>query len=190
MLICTSIIRVGTSEFCKSKIDEDAVDRIMACIRSLSEFQNKKELEKTFLVDTQEAFKAMIKVEDAKRQEKLSAERAKTAIQVDDVVSIRQLAKRNAVDGADDAGMDLEKATGGDAATEDLSSKLSRVVQLTGFSDVVYAEAYVKVSRFVYRTMKDANMQFRLHNSTSSSTSCWSTCPTRLSKTSASNSRR
>jgi coatomer subunit beta len=117
----------------------------MGCIRSLSEFQSRPGLEKTFLVDTQDAFKAMIQFEDAKRAEKLNAERAKTAIQVDDVVTIRQLAKRNAIDGADDAGTDLEKATGGDAATEDLSSKLSRVVQLTGFSDVVYAEAYVKV---------------------------------------------
>jgi len=37
---------------------------------------------------------------------------------------------------------------GGDSATEDLTSKLSRVVQLTGFSDPVYAEAYVKVHQF------------------------------------------
>ena len=68
------------------------------------------------------------------------------------MVSIRQLAKRNAVDGADEAGTDLEKATGGDAATEDLSSKLSRVVQLTGFSDVVYAEAYVKVGSLLRKS--------------------------------------
>jgi coatomer subunit beta len=120
----------------------------MACIRSLSEFQAKKELEETFLEDTRVAFKKMVEVEDAKRAEKLSLEKAKTAVQVDDVVSIRQLAKRNAVDGADEVGVDLEKATGGDAMTEDLSSKLSRVVQLTGFSDSVYAEAYVKVQQF------------------------------------------
>jgi coatomer subunit beta len=49
MLIGTSIIRVGSSDFCKSHIDEDSVDRILACIRSLSEFQAKKALEETFL---------------------------------------------------------------------------------------------------------------------------------------------
>jgi hypothetical protein len=55
-------------------------------------------------------------------------------VQVDDVVTIRQLTKRAAVDGAEEMGLDLDKATGGDSATEDLTSKLSRVVQLTGFS--------------------------------------------------------
>ncbi|KAI7630952.1 Coatomer, beta subunit, partial [Hortaea werneckii] len=64
-------------------------------------------------------------------------------------VSIRQLSKKNTMDGAaEEIELDLEKATGGDSATEDLSSKLSRVVQLTGFSDPVYAEAYVQVHQF------------------------------------------
>merc|ERR1712093_914349 len=77
-----------------------------------------------------------------------AVEKAKTAVQVDDVVSIRQLAKKNAGDGTDEIELDLEKATGGDSAVEDMSSKLSRVVQLTGFSDPVYGEAYVKVHQF------------------------------------------
>ncbi len=51
-------------------------------------------------------------------------------------------------DSTDEIELDLEKATGGDATVEDLSSKLSRVVQLTGFSDPVYAEAYVQVHQF------------------------------------------
>jgi coatomer subunit beta len=148
MLIGTSVLRVGSSDFCKGNIDEDSVDRIMACLRSLSEFQTKKDLEETFLLDTRKAFNSMVIAEDKKRQEKLYAEQKKAAIQVDDLVQIRQLAKRNAVDGADDIGTDLERATGGDATTEDLSSKLSRVVQLTGFSDSVYAEAYVSVQQF------------------------------------------
>lgn len=63
-----------------------------------------------------------------------SLQQKKSAVQVDDVVTIRQLTKRAAVDGAEEMGLDLDKATGGDAATEDLTSKLSRVVQLTGFS--------------------------------------------------------
>merc|ERR1711939_439729 len=79
---------------------------------------------------------------------KEAVEKAKTAVQVDDVFSIRQLAKKSASDGTDDTELDLEKATGGDATFEDLSSKLNRVVQLTGFSDPVYAEAYVKVHQF------------------------------------------
>lgn len=148
MLIMISIIRVGQSEFVKAPIDEDSVDRITSCVRSLAEFAQKKELETVFLDDTRKAFRAMVQVEEQKRAAKDAVERAKSAVQVDDVVSIRQLAKRTAGDGSDEIELDLEKATGGDSAVEDLSSKLSRVVQLTGFSDPVYAEAYVKVHQF------------------------------------------
>ncbi|KXJ91645.1 adaptin N terminal region-domain-containing protein [Microdochium bolleyi] len=147
MLIMVSIIRVGQSQFVKAPIDEDSVDRIMSCVRTLAEFFDKK-LETVFLDDTRKAFRAMVHVEESKRAAKAAVEKAKTAIQVDDVVQFRQLSKKNAGDGADDVELDLEKATGGDAVSEDLSSKLSRVVQLTGFSDPVYAEAYVKVHQF------------------------------------------
>jgi len=44
---------------------------------------------------------------------------------------------------------DLGRATGsGDVQKEDTISNLSRVVQLTGFSDPVYAEAIVKIQGF------------------------------------------
>lgn len=149
MLILISIIRVGQSQFVKAPIDEDSVDRIMSCVRSLAEFREHKELETVYLDDTRKAFRAMVQVEEKKRAAKEAVEKAKTAVQVDDVVAIRQLSKKNMGDGSDDVEMDLERATGGDStATEDLSSKLSRVVQLTGFSDPVYAEAYVKVHQF------------------------------------------
>ncbi|KAG6035148.1 hypothetical protein E4U41_006247 [Claviceps citrina] len=148
MLIMISILRVGQSKFVKAPIDEDSVDRIMSCVRSLAEFSSKRELETVWLNDTKKAFRAMVQVEEKKREAKEAYERAKSAAQVDDVVQIRQLSKRNNNDGADGMEMDLERATGGEATTEDLSSKLSRVVQLTGFSDPVYAEAYVKVHQF------------------------------------------
>lgn len=147
MLIMISIIRAGQSQFVKHPIDEDSIDRIMSCVRSLAEFAQKRELENAFLEDTRKAFRDMVNVEEKKRAEKDAVDKARNAIQVDDVVSIRQLSKKN-TDGADEIGLDLEKATGGDSATEDLTSKLSRVVQLTGFSDPVYAEAYVQVHQF------------------------------------------
>ncbi|KAF2255801.1 coatomer subunit beta [Trematosphaeria pertusa] len=147
MLIMISIIRVGQSQFVKTFIDEDSVDRIMTCIRSLSEFAQRKELETVFLEDTRKSFRTMVQAEEKKRAAKEASERAKSAINVDDCFSIRQLKKKDA-DGTDEIEQDLERATGGDTATEDLTSKLSRVVQLTGFSDPVYAEAYVKVHQF------------------------------------------
>ena len=148
MLIMISIIRAGGSKFSKVPIDEDSQDRIMNCVRSLAEFDSKKDLETLFLEDTRSAFRAMVMAEEKKRAAKEAIEKAKSAVQIDDVVSIRQLAKSSTMDGTDEIEVDLERATGGDTATEDLSSKLSKVVQLTGFSDPVYAEAYVKVQQF------------------------------------------
>ncbi|KAF2018887.1 coatomer subunit beta [Aaosphaeria arxii CBS 175.79] len=147
MLIMISIIRVGQSQFVKTLIDEDSVDRIMSCVRSLSEFSQRKELETVFLEDTRKSFRTMVQAEEKKRAAKEASEKAKSAVNVDDSFNIRQLKKRD-VDGNDEIEQDLERATGGDTATEDLTSKLSRVVQLTGFSDPVYAEAYVKVHQF------------------------------------------
>jgi coatomer subunit beta len=144
MLIMISIIRVGQSQFVKTFIDEDSVDRIMSCVRSLSEFSQRKELETVFLEDTRKSFAAMVQTEEKKRAAKEASEKAKSAVNVDDSFSIRQLKKKDA-DSSDEIEQDLERATGGDTATEDMTSKLSRVVQLTGFSDSVYAEAYVKV---------------------------------------------
>jgi len=148
MLIMISIIRVGQSHFVKAPIDEDSVDRIMSCVRSLAEFSQRKELETSFLDDTRTAFAAMVQVEEKKRSQLRAAEKAKSAAQVDDLFTIRQLAKKSNTDESEGVDLDLELATGGDTDTTDLSSKLSRVVQLTGFSDPVYAEAYVKVHQF------------------------------------------
>ncbi|KAL1607759.1 coatomer subunit beta [Paraconiothyrium brasiliense] len=147
MLIMISIIRVGQSQFVKTLIDEDSVDRIMSCVRSLSEFAQKKELEAVYLEDTRKSFRIMVQAEEKKRAAKEASEKAKSAINVDDSFSIRQLKKKDA-EGSDEVEQDLERATGGDTATEDLTSKLSRVQQLTGFSDPVYAEAYIKVHQF------------------------------------------
>ena len=148
MLIMISIIRVGQSQFAKAPIDEDSVDRIMNCVRSLAEFAQRKELETTFLEDTRQAFRAMVQVEERKRKAKEDVEKAKSAVQVDDALPIRQLLKKTGDEGTDEIELDLAKATGGDSSLEDLSSKLNRVVQLTGFSDPVYAEAYVNVHQF------------------------------------------
>jgi coatomer subunit beta len=147
MLIMISIIRVGQSQFVKTFIDEDSIDRVMTCVRSLSEFSQRKELETVFLEDTRKSFRTMVQAEEKKRAAKEASEKAKSAVNVDDSFSIRQLKKKDS-DGTDEIEQDLERATGGDTATEDVSSKLSRVVQLTGFSDPVYGEAYVKVRSF------------------------------------------
>ena len=94
MLTMSSIIRVGQSQFVKTHIDEDSIDRIMSCFRALAEYKQIKDIEDVFLTETKSAYTTMLVAEDKVKNDKLQEERNKSAIQVDDVISIRQLVKK------------------------------------------------------------------------------------------------
>ena len=153
MLMMTSIIRVGQSHFATVPIDEDAQERITNCLQSLADFAHTPEaqgpIEEVFLHDTQAAYAKMVAHEEKKAAEKRAKESKTVAVQADDLIAFRQFSKKNAAGEADEFELDLTAATGAaDAAKDDFISKLNRVVQLTGFSDPVYAEAYVHVHQF------------------------------------------
>ncbi|PVG02481.1 putative coatomer complex beta chain [Serendipita vermifera] len=148
MLMMTSIIRVGQSKFVTVPIDEDSQERIMNCIRVLSEMTLNKTINEIFLLDTKAAYAKMVDTEEKKAKEKREKESKTSAVQVDDVLTFRQFAKKGGMDAADDYELDVTRATGSSEVVEDHVSKLASVVQLTGFSDPVYAEAYVKVLGF------------------------------------------
>jgi coatomer subunit beta len=94
MLTMSSIIRVGQSQFVKTRIDEDSIDRIMSCFRALAEYKQIKDIEDVFLADTKSAYTTMLVAEDKVKKDKLQEEKNKSAIQADDVISIRQLVKK------------------------------------------------------------------------------------------------
>lgn len=188
MLIMTSIIRVGQSQFVTVPIDEDSQERISTCLQALASFQTKSpeqaEVREIFLVDTQKAYSNMVGHEEKKAKEKRAKDSKASLVQADDPVAFRQFAKKNGgeVDEVRHCWPErmwqilmyhnvqyesaLTKATGSLDNDESLLSKLSRVVQLTGeyamlsrtcrllmlrclgFSDPVYAEAYVNVHQF------------------------------------------
>ncbi|KAF9267267.1 coatomer protein [Marasmius fiardii PR-910] len=148
MLIMTSIIRVGQSRFVSVPIDEDSSERIMNCLQTLSELQEVPVIHEIFLDDTKKAFERMLTSQEKRAAEKKEAESdKKVAIQVDDLLSFRQFLKKGA-DDTIDYNEDLGKATGAGDSQEDFMSNLSRITQLTGFSDPIYVEAYVKMHGF------------------------------------------
>ncbi|KAM0751934.1 Coatomer, beta subunit [Meredithblackwellia eburnea MCA 4105] len=150
MLMMTSIIRVGQSQFASVPIDEDAQERITNCLQSLAELGVETGgVKEVFLHDTQAAYAKMVAHEEKKAAEQRAKDSKAVAVQADDLISFRQLSKKTAGGDADEYELDLTKATGAvEAAKDDFISKLNRVVQLTGFSDPVYAEAYVNVHQF------------------------------------------
>ncbi|KAH7909064.1 coatomer beta subunit appendage platform-domain-containing protein, partial [Hygrophoropsis aurantiaca] len=148
MLIMTSTIRIGQSKFVTVPIDEDSNERILNCIQTLSELRETPAVHNIFLKETKAAYSKMLGAQEKIAVEKREAENAKvTVVQVDDLLSFRQFSKKSADDPIDYI-EDLGKATGASEVREDFISNLSRISQLTGFSDPIYAEAYVKMHGF------------------------------------------
>ncbi|KAE8211087.1 hypothetical protein CF327_g5123 [Tilletia walkeri] len=154
MLIMTSIVRVGHSKFAAAPIDEDSQERIMTCVQTLAtvptDETEKDEISDVFLHDTKAAYAKMVLAEERKQAEKAAKENKVAKVQADDVLSFRQFKKDSmANESGDDYEKELTSAMGtAEASKDDFISKLQRVVQLTGFSDPVYAEAYVNVHQF------------------------------------------
>ncbi|KAK6460060.1 adaptin N terminal region-domain-containing protein [Scheffersomyces coipomensis] len=146
LLIMVSILRVGESSYVAKKIDEDSADRILSYIKFLNEEDDSAVIESSFLDDTKEAFKAQIESAEAKKAELEAKTLHQNAEQIDDAVSFRQFdkdggSKSTAVD---DIALDSDSGV----KKEDLSSRLNKILQLTGFSDPIYAEAFVKVHQY------------------------------------------
>ncbi|KAJ3143811.1 coatomer subunit beta [Irineochytrium annulatum] len=173
MLIMTSIIRVGKSEFPTSPIDEDSHDRISNCLKILSGLLSQDlHMRDVFLKDTRKAFSQLIQAGEKKALEAKSKGRKVVKVHADDLIVFRQLkSKRGGGDIVDEYDLDLTRATGQSDKADDFISKLSKVVQLTGFSDPVYAEAYVNVHQYdilmdilivnqTNETMQNLNVEF------------------------------
>lgn len=147
LLIMVSILRVGESSFVSKKIDEDSADRIFSCIKFLTNDEDVELIESGFLDDTKDAFRAQIETEESNKARAEAKDFHDNAEQVDDSIVFRQFDKDGS--GLGKAAVDdVTLAAGSDLKKEDLSSKLKRILQLTGFSDPIYAEAFVKVHQY------------------------------------------
>ncbi|KAJ2156713.1 coatomer subunit beta [Coemansia sp. RSA 552] len=148
MLIMAGIIRIGQSTFVTTPIDDDSYDRVLACIRAL-EFMDEDAdvLADAFIGDTQAAFTRLVGGESKRAAEAERESSREGAVPVDSGIEFRLLAPKGGEAEAEETlEHDIELATG--EAEGRAVSKLDSVVQLTGFSDAVYAEAYVNVNQY------------------------------------------
>ena len=142
-----SILRVGESSLVSKKIDEDSADRILSYIKILNDEEDLQEIKTSFLEDTKDAFKAQINNAELKKAEALAKDLHDNAEQIDDAIVFRQLDKDNKKSKA--SVDDVAAASGSnELKKENLSSRLNKIIQLTGFSDPIYAEAFVKVHQY------------------------------------------
>ncbi|KAG5518803.1 hypothetical protein PMAC_002774 [Pneumocystis sp. 'macacae'] len=147
MLIMTGIIRIGQSKYVKTHIDEDSIDRILICLKSLIEYQNNSSIKDIFLKDTRNAFIKMLSIEENKEKASGSLKK-KNILQPDDVIIPSLLASKSNIAGIDLVQLEISKAINGEANFDFFSLNLKKIVQLTGFSDPIYVEAYIKVHQF------------------------------------------
>ncbi|KAI7870146.1 adaptin N terminal region-domain-containing protein [Spinellus fusiger] len=148
MLIMTSIIRIGHSQFVAFQIDEDSYDRIMQDLRVVGDYSKDSVVDRVYLEETHAVYTRQIQSEEKRIADSKAAAKDSVKVQVDDAIVFRQFSRKAGNSAVDEYEQDLSRATGSLDAKDNLMSKLNRIVQLTGFSDPVYAEAIVNVHQY------------------------------------------
>jgi coatomer subunit beta len=154
MLIMSSIMHLGKSGFPKKQITNDDLDRMFLCLKTLSE--GKPEIVQVFKRSCRDALAAMLIAQSEEEQQDKKSKKKKTAkVQPDDPILFTQLANNrdnqlgeNVFESSLNQALAGTKPTGLSDVASLSTSKLNKITQLTGFSDPVYAEAYVTVNQF------------------------------------------
>jgi coatomer subunit beta len=141
MLVCASILRYGRSSGAPILIDDGAAERIVLCVRTISG----QVAPGVWLDASREAFTQVIRENQKKKEAMARSQAKKEQVPVDELIDFRLLRSRRATALADgDVDVDelaLTTATSGTDKSQGF--QLSRVTQLTGMSDPVYAEAHI-----------------------------------------------
>ncbi|KAL6985089.1 hypothetical protein U1Q18_018467 [Sarracenia purpurea var. burkii] len=149
LLIMVSMLQLGQSSFLPHPIDNDSYDRVVLCIRLLCNTGD--EVRKIWLQSCRESFVKMLSDKQLRETEEIKAMAQISHAQPDDLIDFYHLKSRRGMsqleleDAVQD---DLKRATGEFVKDGDDANRLNRIIQLTGFSDPVYAEAYVTVHHY------------------------------------------
>ncbi|KAJ8447580.1 hypothetical protein Cgig2_031193 [Carnegiea gigantea] len=149
LLYMVSMIQLGQSPVLPHPIDNDAYDRIILCIRLLCNTGDNSR--KLWLHSCRESFVKMLADKQFRETEERKVKAQVSHAQPDDLIDFYHLKSRKGMSQLeleDEVQDDLKRATGEFTMDNDDANKLNRILQLTGFSDPVYAEAYVTVHHY------------------------------------------
>ncbi|XP_033629126.1 coatomer subunit beta-like [Asterias rubens] len=152
MLIMATVIHLGKSGLAKKNITDDDLDRIATCLRVLAERHSL--MSEIFSKECRNSLQTLILTKQAEEKEQQKgSDKKQVSVQADDPINFLQLiAKADNGSTEDQLTMSLSLATMGASAKKEMhdisASKLSKVTQLTGFSDPVYAEAYININQY------------------------------------------
>eukprot|EP00475_Leptophrys_vorax_P002365 TRINITY_DN11320_c0_g1_i3.p2 TRINITY_DN11320_c0_g1~~TRINITY_DN11320_c0_g1_i3.p2 ORF type:complete len:421 (-),score=48.83 TRINITY_DN11320_c0_g1_i3:147-1367(-) len=150
MLYLVGMLRLGQSAALPQPIDDDSHDRIALCLRVLA--RPTHAMRRVWLEYCRQSFGRMVGEKLQRESEESQAHAALAVAQPDDLIDFGHLKSRKGMSQLeleDAVASDLQRATG-DFGKDDSSGarKLQRVLQLSGFSDPVYAEAHVTVHQY------------------------------------------
>ncbi|XP_014469384.1 PREDICTED: coatomer subunit beta [Dinoponera quadriceps] len=152
MFVMSSVLQLGRSGLPMKAMTHDDAERISLCLRSLA--CPTPLVQKVFTEGCRDALGRMLaaKAEEDSQNQK-AKEKPGSIVQVDDAIQFLQLSRGSDLAGG--AGDVFEQSlsaavAGRPCASGDVPapSVLSKVAQLTGFSDPVYAEALVHVNQY------------------------------------------
>ncbi|KAM4113271.1 hypothetical protein ACJW30_05G207600 [Castanea mollissima] len=149
LLYMVSMLQLGESSVLPQPIDNDSRDRIVLCMRLLCNTGD--DVRKIWLQSCRESFVKMLADKQRRETEELKAKAQISNAQPDDLIDFYHLKSRKGMSQLeleDEVQDDLKRATGEFTKDGDDANKLNRILQLTGFSDPVYAEAYVTVHHY------------------------------------------
>jgi len=149
MLYVTCMLRLGAAPGTGHAIDSENSDRLRLCLRVLD--RPAPGVAAIFLGDCRASFARMTREKLGRDAEEAAARSGAPVSQPDDLIDFYHLKARKGlsqVELEDEVATDLARATGFGAEGEASARKLSRMLQLTGFSDPVFAEAHVTVHQY------------------------------------------
>ncbi|PVU93360.1 hypothetical protein BB561_003340 [Smittium simulii] len=146
LLVMIGVIRIGQSKFVSFSIDNDSYDRILACIRALEHREeDMSELEAIFLTESHSAFSRIIKQKDVRQESSKNKNKNEAADSFNSPMEFRLLESKS---DEYDFDCDIESGAADPSSTIQVVTKLDSIVQLTGFSDPIYVEAYMTVHQY------------------------------------------
>ncbi|VAH76308.1 unnamed protein product [Triticum turgidum subsp. durum] len=165
LLVMTSILQLGLSSYLPQPIDNDSYDRIVLCVRLLCNTGD--DVRRIWLQSCRQSFAKMLAEKQFRETEEMRAKAQISHAQPDDLIDFYHLKSRklglcvfigfdilakcqgmSQLELEDEVQDDLKAATGGFTKETDDANRLNRILQLTGFGDPVYAEAFVTVHHY------------------------------------------
>ena len=149
MLIIASILRLGRSKYTKKPIPAIELEQLWLCLRLLSSPDPSIGL--AVKAKTKEAVDGLLREQLSERKLKETGIAEEIGNKADDAIVFGLLVPGDSLDAENRFEASLLQAVGSSEQQENAGtseSKLDRVYQMTGFSDPIYAEAYVYVHQY------------------------------------------